>query len=400
MAPRAEGLSARKVETIREPGLHGDGGGLYLQVTKNGAKSWIFRFKLGDKRRDMGLGPLSVFTLAEARDRAVQARKLVMMGIDPIGARDKPIMEAKIAAAQATTFFQAAKAYIESHKAGWRNEKHGDQWTNTLATYAGPVFGHLPIGAVDTNLIMKVLDPIWSTKPETAGRVRGRIESVIDWATARGFRTGENPARWRGHLQSLLPSRSKVARVEHHAALPYSQLANFMTRLRVTDGMSARAMRFLILTAARSGEVLGAKWSEIDLEARQWTIPAERMKAGREHRVPLSEAAASILRDVAAIRSGDFIFGGAVADKGLSNMALTMVLRRLKREDITVHGFRSTFRDWCAEKTDFPSEVAEMALAHAVGDKVEAAYRRGDLLEKRRQLVDAWATYCETPAAQ
>jgi integrase len=394
MAPRAAGLSARKVETTKEAGLYGDGGGLYLQVTAKGAKSWIYRFKLDGRRRDMGLGSFDTVSLADARDKALEARKLVGLGSDPIIAKAQPIIEAR-----ATTFDQAAAAYIDSHKAGWRNEKHVEQWRATLKTYAGPVFGHLPVAEIDTGLVMKVLEAIWSTKPETANRVRGRIEAILDWATVRGYRTGENSARWKGHLQALLPAKNKVAKVEHHAALPYVEIAPFMARLRAADGMGARALRFAILTAARTGDVIGAKWSEVDLEARQWVIPAERMKAGREHRVPLSEPALVLLRDVLTIRQGDYVFGGATAGKPLSNMALLMCLRRVKREDLTAHGFRSTFRDWCAEQTNFPSEVAEMALAHVVGDKVEAAYRRGDLFEKRRQLAEAWGSYCEAPAA-
>jgi integrase len=280
-----------------------------------------------------------------------------------------------------------------SHQAGWKNPKHRAQWPSTLSTYVYPHFGKLPVQDVDVALVMKAVEPIWTTKPETASRVRGRIESILDWATARGYRHGENPARWRGHLDALLPTKTKVRRVQHHAALPYAQLPAFLAELRQQDGIGAKALEFAILTAARTGEVMGAKWSEIDFEARLWTVPAERMKAGREHRVPLSEPALAILKAMREVREGDFVFPGGRAGRGISNMAMIMTLRRMGRGDLTAHGFRSTFSDWCAEQTDFPAEAREMALAHTVSDKVEAAYRRGDLFQKRRDLMDAWANY-------
>ena len=388
------GLTAIRVKTETKPGLYGDGGGLYLRVAPTGAKTWIYRFMIAGERFDMGLGSTSVFSLKDARDRAMKARRLVADGINPIEQRKAERTAAALDAAKAMTFRQCAESYIEAHRAGWKNPVHAKQWPSTLEMYVYPIFGAVPVQAVDVGLVMKAIEPIWSTKPETASRVRGRIESVLDWAAARGYRQGENPARWRGHLENLLPKKAKVRRIEHHAALPYPEVAGFMAQLLQQDGIAARALEFAILTAARTGEVLGARWSEVDTEARLWTIPAERMKARKEHRVPLSDAAIAIIEAMAAIRSSEYIFPGASAGRPLSNMALLMTLRRMKRADLTTHGFRSTFSDWCAEQTNFPSEVREMALAHAVGDKVEAAYRRGDLFDKRRQLAEAWAKFC------
>ena len=307
--------------------------------------------------------------------------------------------ETRLNAAKAMTFRDCAARYIASHRAGWRNPKHAAQWEATLATYAGPVMGGLSVQAIDTALVLKVLEPIWTTKPETAGRVRGRIESVLDWAKVRGYRAGENPARWRGHLDKLLPARSKVRRVEHHAALPYAELPGFLMSLRDQEGIAARALEFAIVTAARTGEVIGARWSEIDLLEKIWTVPPGRMKAGKEHRVPLSARALAILEEMQPHRHAEdsFVFPGAKLGRPLSNMAFLMLLRRMGRDDLTAHGFRSSFRDWAAERTNFPSEVAEMALAHMVGSKVEAAYRRGDLFEKRSRLMAAWATFCNEP---
>ena len=388
-------LTSLSVRQARRRGLYGDGGGLFLQVSESGAKSWVFRFKKADRLRVMGLGPAHTITLAEARDRARECRKLRLDGIDPIEARRAERAQAKLDAAKAVTFAECADAYITAHKAGWRNPKHAAQWPATLATYVNPTFGELPVQAIDTALVTRVMEPIWTKKPETASRVRGRIESILDWATARGYRQGENPARWRGHLENLLPRRSKVRRVEHHAALPYSELSAFMLALRQQEGVAARALEFTILTAARTGEVIGARWEEINIAERLWSVPAERMKAGREHRVPLCGKALEIVEEMRAI-GGNFIFPGGKRGKPLSNMAMTMLLRRMGHGDQTVHGFRSTFRDWAAERTNFPAEVAEMALAHAVTDKVEAAYRRGDLFEKRRALAEAWAKFCAT----
>jgi integrase len=399
MARPEKRLAARTVQTITKPGLYADGAGLYLHVSKSGSKSWIFRWRQDGRLHDMGLGPLNTISLAEARDEALVCRKLKYEGRNPIEERRAQRQAAKLEAVRAMTFEDCARAYITAHQVGWRNPKHAAQWPSTLAAYVYPIIGKLPVKAVDVGLVMRAIEPIWTSKPETASRVRGRIESVLDWASARGYRQGENPARWRGHLENLLPRRSKVARVEHHAALPYPELPAFMVELREREGIAARALEFAILTAGRTGEVIGAQWPEIDLEGRLWTIPPERMKAGREHRVPLSEAALAVLRPFAQARMGEHIFPGNQAGRPLSPVAMLMLLRRMGRDGITVHGFRSAFSDWCAERTAFPSEVREMALAHMVGDKVEAAYRRGDLFEKRRQLADAWARFCEMPAA-
>lgn len=374
--------------------MYPDGGGLYLQVTESGAKSWIFRFMLNGRAREMGLGPLHAVSLSDARTKATECRRLRVDGFDPIEARKVERDKARLAAARALTFKDAADAYINAHQAGWRNAKHAAQWRSTLDAYAGPVFGSLPVQDVDVSLIMKVLEPIWATKTETASRIRGRIEAVLDWATVRGYRRGDNPARWRGHLENLLPQRSKVQRVEHHRALPYGEIGAFMGTLRQQDGVAAVAFEFLILTATRTSETIGARWDEVDIDHAIWTIPADRIKAGKEHRVPLSAPAIAILKRLNKIRQGDFVFPGGKAKKPLSNMALLALLKRMRRADLTAHGFRSTFRDWTAERTNYPREVAEMALAHTVSDKVEAAYRRGDLFEKRRRMMEEWARYC------
>ncbi len=337
-------------------------------------------------------------SLAEARDKAAVCRKQLVDGIDPIEARATQRLTAQAAAARALTFDQCAEQYIETHRAGWRNEKHASQWTATLATYAGPVFGKLPVDAVDTALVMKALSPIWTTKTETAKRLRGRIESVLAWATVQKMRSGDNPARWRGHLDNLLASPEKVAKVEHHAALPYVNAGAFMQELRAEQGTSARAVEFVILTAARTSEVFNATRGEFDLDSGVWTIPGDRMKSGRPHRVPLSAPALALVQAAVSDEGSDYVFQGAKQMGPLSNMAGLMLLKRMGYADMTVHGFRSTFRDWCAEQTNFPREVAEAALAHVVKDKTEAAYQRGDLLEKRALLMQAWAEYCSRPA--
>ena len=356
---------------------------------------WLYRFQMHGRRRDMGLGPTDLYSLAEARQKALEARKLVAEGVDPIEARQAKRSAAAVDAAKGMTFRACAEAYINAHRSGWRNPKHAAQWPATLDAYAYPHFGSLPVQAVDVGLVLKAVEPIWTEKPETASRVRGRIESVLDWATARGYRQGENPARWRGHLENLLPPRSKVRRVEHHAALPYAEIAAFVADLRQQEGVGARALEFAILTAARTGEVIGARWGEINIAERLWTVPADRMKAGKEHRAPLSDAAMAIVEKMDAIRQGDHLFPGGKAERPISNMAMLMLLRRMGRDDLTAHGFRSTFRDWAAECTNFPAEVAEMALAHTVGDKLEAAYRRGDLFQKRREIMAAWANFID-----
>lgn len=391
-------LTALGVARQKSPGMYGDGGGLWLQVTGQGAKSWIFRFTLRGKSREMGLGSANTYTLAEARDRARDCRKLTAEGHDPIEIRRGERDAARVESAKAITFRQCADAYIEAHRAGWRNVKHAAQWSATLDAYAHPIFGALPVASVDTSLVIKALEAIWTAKPETATRVRGRVEAILDWATTRGFRRGENPARWKGHLSNLLPKRSRVAKVVHHAALPFREVPAFLVALAGQSGVAAKALAFTILTAARTGETIGATWGEIDLEAGAWTVPAERMKGGVEHRVPLSEPALTVLREMAAVRlttaAGEFVFPGGRTGRPLSNMAMLGLLERMERTDLTVHGFRSSFRDWAAETTNAPREVVEAALAHTVGNKVEAAYRRGDLFEKRRDLMGAWASRC------
>jgi integrase len=380
------------VRRLKKPGFHADGGQLYVQVSRAGSKSWLFRFARQGRERWMGLGPYPDVSLAEARQKAFDARRLLRDGLDPIEARRGARMAARLEEARSLTFKDCAERYIAAHEAGWRNAKHRAQWRSTLGTYAYPELGDLSVAAIDTALVMKTLEPIWQAKPETADRLRGRIEAVLDWAAARNYRTGDNPARWRGHLDKLLPARRRLARVKHHAALPSRDLPAFMVELRNQAGVSARALEFAILTAARTGEVIGAIWGEIDMGEKVWTVPAERMKGGRTHRVPLCERTVEILDTLP--RGGDSVFGGTRARKPLSQMALLMTLRRMKRDDLTVHGFRSTFRDWAAECTSFPREVAEAALAHVISDKVEAAYRRGDLFERRRQLMEAWSRYC------
>jgi integrase len=398
MARTIEKLSPLAVTKASKPGYIGDGAGLWLQVSPSGSKSWIFRFTIAGKQREMGLGAVHTVTLSEARVRARECRLQLQNGADPLELRNAARLSQTLARARSMTFDQCAAAYITAHRSGWRNAKHASQWENTIATHASPVIGGLPVAAVDTSLVMKVLSPIWLTKTETATRLRGRIESILGWATTSGYREGDNPARWRGHLENLLASPSKTAKVVHHPALPWQEAGTFMAALRTREGIAARAVEFAVLTAARSGEVRGAKWSEID--GGLWVIPAERMKMAREHRVPLSAAARALLADMP--RLGDLIFPGAKLNSQLSDMSLSAVLRRMGRNDITVHGFRSTFRDWCAEATAFPREVCEHALAHSLPDKVEAAYRRGDLIEKRTLLMQAWDDYCATvikPAA-
>ncbi len=388
-------LSTRGVVAKKKPGYYLDGGGLYLQVGESGSKSWIFRFVLKGKERQMGLGPFHTITLADARIAATDCRKLLLRQIDPIEARDADKTRQALQDARSMTFAECAAAYIRAHRAKWRNAKHAEQWTSTIETYCGPIIGALPVQDVDTGLVVKVLEPIWTTKPETASRLRGRIESVLDWARVRGYRTGDNPARWRGHLDNVLPGLNKRQRVKHHPALPFDQMGAFMESLRAQEGIAARALGFLILTATRTSEVIGAKWSEFDTDAKLWTVPGDRMKAGKEHRVPLSPQAIAFLAKTPRPPTG-YVFPGQKAGKPLSNMAMLELLKRMDRGDLTVHGFRSTFRDWASERTNFPRDVCEMALAHTVSDATEAAYRRGDLFEKRRRLMVEWAKHCDT----
>jgi integrase len=399
-------LSAVEVSKARGPAVLHDGGGLYLRVSAGGARSWVFRFQLDGKRRDMGLGPYPDISLAAARTKASEHRKQRHDGIDPLDAKEAQRQAQRLSWARGRTFREVAEEFITRNEVGWRNAKHRQQWRNTLATYVYPILGDLSVGAVDTGLVVQVLDPIWAAKPETASRVRGRIEAVLDFATVRGFRQGPNPAQWKGNLAHILPARARVREVEHHAALAFDQIPEFLAELRGRPGMAARALEFVILTAARTGEALGAAWGEIDLATRIWTVPARRMKGGREHRVPLSEVALVVLEKVqllALMKNGKPdpaapVFPGLRRALPMSNMTMLMLLRRMNREDLTAHGFRSTFSDWAAERTAFPREVVEMALAHAVENKVEAAYRRGDLFLKRQQLMEDWARFCSGPA--
>lgn len=398
MARPLHRLTARTVESVKQRGYYADGGGLYLQVSATLTKSWVFRFARDGKAREMGLGPLNAVSLAMARELAANCRAKLQLGQDPIEERSADREAARLKKARTVTFKSCAVSYIDAHRAGWKNSKHAQQWENTLETYAFPKLGTLSVSTIDTAAVLSVIEPIWVAKPETASRLRGRIELIIDWAKARGYRSGENPARWKGHLDKLLPARNKVAAVKHHPALPYAEIGEFIAALREQEGVSARALEFTILNASRTNEVIGAKWEEVDLDDKVWIIPAERMKGRKdmrqEHRVPLSAAAVAVLKQMQLMPQGAYVFPGRNSDKPLSNMSMLATLERMGRDDITVHGFRSTFRDWAAEMTSYPREVAEMALAHVVADKVEAAYRRGDLFEKRRRLMEEWAGFC------
>ncbi|MFA6117397.1 MAG: integrase arm-type DNA-binding domain-containing protein [Sphingomonas sp.] len=393
MPKKAKEISALALSKLKAEGRYAVGGadGLHFRIVGN-SRAWVLRIKVGAKRRDIGLGPYPEVLLADARELAREYRKKVRNGVDPLAEKREARVAANVAKAKAKTFEDCAKAYVEAQRAGWKNEKHAKQWSATLETYAYPVFGSLPVSSVDRALVLEVLNPIWATKTETATRLRGRIECVLDWAKVSGYRDGENPARWRGHLDKLLAAPSKVRKVEHHSALPYAEMGTFMAELRKRDGTSARALEFAILTAARSGEVRGMTWPEVDLAGRVWTIPGDRMKAGKEHRVPLSDAAVAVLATMPRIVDVDYVFP-STRGAALSDMALTAVLKRMHRGGLTQHGFRSTFRDWAGETTAFPREVIEHALAHQLADKAEAAYQRGDLLAKRARLMAEWATF-------
>ena len=395
MARTTGRLTALKVERAKGPGMYADGGGLYLQVTEGGS-SWIYRFMLNGRARAMGLGPFPLYSLAEARLLAQDARRLCHQGIDPIEARQAAKAQKRLADAKTMTFQQCADAYIASHRPSWRNEDHAAQWSSTLATYADPILGALPVQSIDTGLVLKVLQQhveagrgpagkFWQARPETASRTRQRVEAVLDWAKASGYRTGENPARWKGHLDDLLPPRSKLRKVAHLAALPYAEVPGFMAALREQTDVAARALEFLILTAARKGEVLGMRWSEIDLAEKAWEVPAERMKAGREHRVPLTPRALAILQEMRPAGDG-LVFA--------INKKSTLGMLQALWPGLTVHGFRATFKTWASDRTSFQNEVVEVSLAHRVGSKVEEAYQRGSMFEKRRWLMDAWAKFC------
>ncbi len=409
-------LTVKGIASLRrkgKPGRHHDGDGLYLLVRSPRNASWALRFQLHGRERWMGLGPAKRISLSEARDRAQTAKKKLVDKIDPLAERKAAQATARLAEAKALTFAEAAQAYFDQHEGKWRNRKHAAQFISTLKEYAYPVIGDLPVAAIDTPLVLKVLErnvsaergypagQFWKARPETASRVRGRIEQVLDWATARGYRSSDNPAAWKT-IGKVLPGRSKTATVQHHAAMPYVDLPAFMGELAAREGVAAQALRFAILTAARTGEVIGAKWSEFKLNEKVWVIPAGRMKAGREHRVALSAAAIELLQSLH--RDGDsdqgFVFIGNQPGTGLSNMSLTAVLKRMGHGGVTTHGFRSSFKDWCRERTNFPNELSEIALAHRVGDKTEQAYARGDLLKGRYALAEAWAKYCLTASRQ
>lgn len=394
MPKKAKELSALEVGRLKATGLHAVGGvsGLHLQITVAGARSWILRATVGAKRRDMGLGGFPDVTLSGARDKARAARQKIAEGVDPIE-ENRAARSAMIASqASAKTFRQCALAYIDAKESEWHNPKHRKQWLSTLEAYAFPILGELLVRDVALAHVLNVLEPIWSIKTETATRVRGRMESILDWATVRGYRKGGNPARWRGHLETLLPRPSKMAKVAHHPAVKVEDMPGFMLALRKINGVGAKALEFSILTAARSGEVRGATWHEIDLDAAIWTIPAERMKAAKEHRVPLSSSVVKLLKGLPRIEGVDRVFS-ALRGGMLSDMTLSAVMRRMEVKAVP-HGFRSTFRDWAAERTAYPGEVVEMALAHTIDNKVEAAYRRGDLFEKRTRLMADWAKFC------
>lgn len=410
MARLVDKLGYLKVRDETKPGYHSDGNGLYLQVSVTGSKSWIFRFTINGRQREMGIGAVHTLGLSEARLKAKEQRLLLADGKDPLEVRKAALDAANLARAKMMTFDQCAAQYIAAHRQGWKSAKHAGQWAATIQTYASPVFGGFPVAEVDTALVMKALNPIWTEKTETATRVRGRIESVLGWATTSGYRQGENPARWRGHLENLLAAPNKIKDVKHHPALPWQEVGGFMASLRTQEGIAARAVEFAILTATRTNEVRGATWNEIDIDGGLWVIPGSRMKGGVTHHVPLSLAAKSLLSQVP--RADKFIFTGATYGKGLSDMSLLEVCRRMDESEIklggkgwkdpvqnrtiTTHGFRSTFRTWGAESVanSFPREVLEHALAHKLPDKVEAAYLRGTMFEKRIMLMEAWADYC------
>jgi integrase len=386
-------LTARAVATATKKGRYGDGGGLFLQVSKWGTKSWLFRYERNGRERQMGLGPVHTLSLAEARERARLCRQRLLDGLDPIEVRNGVLAEQRSdIARKALTFKQCADEFVNKHAAGWspRNLEH---WQITLRVHVYPVIADLPVAIVDTAWVMRVLDPIWRTKPDTAKRLRARIQVVLDSATVLGFRHGDNPARWRGHLDKLLPKPSAVRAVKHLAALPYADVPAFLAELRLREGLGPRILEFTILTAARTGEVLRARWSEFDLASAIWVIPAPRMKSKKEHRVPLASRAVEMLQTLP--RESEFVFPSQRSDRPFSQVVMLKTLHRMGRHDLTVHGFRSTFRDWAAETTAYPNHVVEMALAHAIGDAVEAAYRRGDLFEKRRRLMSEWGKYCE-----
>jgi integrase len=397
-------LTAIQIKNAKQKGLYHDGGGLYLRVKESGTKSWLFCYRVGGRDREMGLGSENTVSLAEARIKAQEARKLLADKIDPLKARQEAEAKVRLEASKSFTFKECATQFIETNKSGWRSEKTLKEWPRFFEIYVYPVIGDIAIKHVNLDLVLKIIEPIWTTKTETADRLRSRMERVLDWARVRGYREGENPARWRGHLENLLVRPSKLNKVVHHPSLPYAEAADFVALLKEQPGMDAKVLEFTILTAVRTNEATKARWDEIDLKNRIWTLSADRTKTGKEHRVPLSEATLDVLQRVAKMSghadlatANGWLFPSSKRGKPISNMAMLMLLRRIERTDITVHGFRSTFRVWAAERTTFPREVAEAALAHVVENQVEAAYQRSDLFEKRKRLMDAWAKYCSAP---
>lgn len=382
MATQINKLSDRKAKGQLLPGRHSDGAGLYLNVSDGGARSWVFMWKTNGRRREMGLGSLNAVSLSTARELAEKARRERAAGYDPIALRDASVSK---------TFGEVADELIASMSPTWRNPVHRAQWKMTLSVYCAPIRGK-QVATIGVEDVLKILNPLWQTKAETAGRLRGRIERVLDFAKARGWRSGENPALWRGHLDAILPKRAKLTR-GHHAAMPYDRVPAFLATLRGKHRVPALALEFTILTACRTNEALGSRWEEFDADSTLWTVPGSRMKGGRDHRVPLSDRAREILVEARKLGSQGFVFPGAVRGKPLTNVAMAKLLKRMEG-DFTVHGFRSSFRDWAGEATAFPREIAEAALAHLVGDETERAYRRGDAIEKRRKLMDAWAQFC------
>lgn len=400
MARQINKLSDRQVKAEKKPGRFADGNGLYLQVSQSGAKSWLFRFMQDGKSREMGLGSTNTVSLAEARTTALECKRLLRDGIDPINDRNERLIKTKTEKNNILTFKHCATEYLKAHSASWKSDRHAEIWASSVKRYANPVIGEMPVNLVDRSHIMRVLDPIWRTKTETAKKLRGRLESILDWATVQDYRKGENPARWKGHLDKLLPKPSEVSKVKHFPALPYQEINAFMDELRQREAPSAMALRLIILTATRSGELRGAVWSEFNLAEATWTIPADRMKAGKEHIIPLCAEAVSILQGLPRMANTDYLFTGAKSGKPLSDVVFKKLMERMGRTDITTHGFRSTFRDWAAEQTSFPREVIENALAHRLKDKAEAAYFRSNLLNKRRELMNKWGEYTKRPPAQ
>jgi integrase len=393
----AKRLTALTVNSLVKQGNWPDGDNLYLRIRHDGSKSWAFRYKVAGKQHWMSLGPVRDVTLAEAREAARKLRNDLREGISPLEQRRE--RQALALNAEGRTFDAVAKLYIEAHRTGWKNVKHAAQWQSTLDAYASPVIGKLAVGSIGLDEVLRILRPIWKEKPETASRLRGRVEAVLDYAGVHGWRKGDNPARWTGYLDQVLPAKAKVRAVVHHAAVAWADMPAVMARLAGAGGTGALCLRFLVLTAARSGEARGARWNEIDMEAKTWTIPAARMKAKQEHRVPLSDAAIEILAGLAPLKRkpDGLVFPGGRVGSPLSDVAVSKALAAAV-DGFTVHGCRSSFRDWCGERTNFPREIAEAALAHTNKDKVEAAYARTDHLEKRRQLMEAWARHCTSPA--